>query len=247
MITQSSNLVPNNNRLTFKSRLNPIKPFIQNTKTGELKISEINYDTDITPEFIDKITDFFCENFSKYTTDNFWLRYRKGSAEEKKQHTQIFNKYYTKILRNEENHQDLTLLVAKDKYDKIQGVCLSYGCDEIPASKNNVLYIDSVAINDEYKNCGVARAMVEKTLNANKKRFTDTFLTSATMANKFYEKLGFKQFNPADNEQKTILDYIAKHRRDYPEHIMPYSKPLQEDKPRWFTNSAKAIKELPDN
>ena len=230
-----------NTKINFTSRQNPIKPFEIETKRGKLRISEIDYDKDVTPKFIDKITKFFCDNFSQYTKDNFWLRYRYGTPEEKEQHTKLLKDYYTDIFTSKDNEQNVTLLVATDENNEMQAACLSYGCHEIPNCLDTALYIDSVAVNDEYKKYGVAKEMMKRTLDANKNTFTDSYLTSTTMANEFYEKLGYKKLDPEDEAQKAVLEYVSNHRYGYPEHIMPYTMALQEDKPRWFEKSAEAI------
>ena len=226
----------NYNNLNFYSIQNPVKPFRVATKHGNLTVSEIDYSKDLTPNFIKKINKFFTDNFSVETNDPFWLRYRKGTPEEKLKHIKLFEKYYTSIFNNEKNKQNLTLLLAKDQKDNIQGACLTYGNHEIPGTFDTTLYVDSLATNKKYRGQKLAQSMLEASLSVNKNTYTDVYLTSANYANPFYEKLGFLKLNPNNYKEKRVLDYIERTRRDYPEHITPYYKPLQDDKPRWYEN-----------
>ena len=82
---------------------------------------------------------------------------------------------------------------------------------------------------------------MEGVLNSAKNTFTDAFLTGEILAKGFYEKLGFKTLSDSDYSQKTVADYIARQRYDYPKYIEFFTKPLQEDKPRWFVKSAEEI------
>lgn len=224
----------NYNSLMFGSIQNPIKPFKVATRQGGLTVSEIDYSKDLTPNFIKKINKFFLDNFSVETNDTFWLRYRKGTPEEKLKHIKLFEKYYTSIFNNERNKSNLTLLLAKDQKGSIQGACLTYGNHEIPGTFDTTLYVDSMAINKKYRGQKLAQSMLEASLSANKDTYTDVYLTSANAANPFYEKMGFLKLNPNNLKEKRVLDYIERTRRDYPEHITPYYKPLQYDKPRWY-------------
>jgi len=227
-------IITSYNNINFGSIQNPIRPFKVTTKPETLTVSEIDYSKDLTPKFIKKITKFFLDNFSVETNDEFWLRYRKGTLEEKLKHIKLFEKYYSSIFNNEKNKPNLTLLLATDKKGNIQGACLTYGNHEIPGTFDSTLYVDSMATNKKYRGQKLAQSMLEASLSANKNTYTDVYLTSANAANPFYEKMGFVKLNPNSLKEKRVLDYIERTRRDYPEHITPYYKPLQLEKPRWY-------------
>ena len=231
-----------NSRLNFTSINNPVKPFKVSTKHGWLSVEEIGASEYTRPEFIKRITKFFIDNFSKDTKDPFWLTYHNGSPEEKQKTFDILEGYYAQIFNDKKNQPNLTLLVAEDENDEIQGACLTYGSHEIPESFESTLYVDSMATNKKYRGQKLAYNMLDKSLKANKNTFTDVYLTSTKFADDFYEKSGFVKLNPDIEVEKTILDHVAKIRQEYPEHITPYHKPLQSDKPRWTKKSAEAIK-----
>lgn len=223
-----------NNNLNFGSINNPVKPFKVATKYGTLAVSEVDYSKDLTPKFIRKLTRFFLYNFSDKTNDGVRLQYRYGTPEEKSEYLEMFVKLYTRIFNDETLQPDLTLLVAKDKKGRIQGACLTHANLEIPDSYNTTLYVNSIATNEKYRGNDLAKLMLEKSLDANKTTFTDVYLTSANASNPFYEKLGFVKLNPNNFYEKVILSYVEQTRRDYPEFVTPYHKPLQPNRPRWY-------------
>lgn len=231
-----------NSKISFTSINNPIAPFKVPTEHGTLFVKELSASEYTKPEVIKQITKFFIENFSHDTKDNFWLTYRKGSPEEKQRTFDILEGYYAQIFNDRKNQPNLTLLVAKDENNKLQGACITYGNHEIPDSFESTLYVDSMATNKKYRGQHLAYDMLNKSLKANENTFTDVYLTSTKFADSFYEKFGFVKLSPDNDSEKIILDYVSKIRQEYPEHITPYHKPLQSDKPRWTEKSSKAIK-----
>jgi len=237
----------NNYNYSFTSRNNPVDTFKIATKLGDIIVEEVNYDRDITPKFIKRLTSFFCKNFGADTADPFWNRYKNGTPEQKQELFDIIEKYYTGIFKEEKANHNTTLLVAKDKDNKIQGACLTTPCYEIPGAEDITLYIDSIATNKKFRGLFLAKRMLLKTMAANSKTYSDSFLTAAVESAGFYEKLGYKKLNKKSPAQKNILNYIATHRRDYPDYMTPMSMPLDATAPRWFKKAAETLEKLPEN
>ena len=227
-------------QINFKSKANPISPFIIKTKRGRLNVAEITQ-RDIKREgFFENLTKFFCKNFASSTEDPTWKIFTRHNSLNYGTDIQHLIRYYSsKVKYGDEN---MTLLIAKDKRNKIQGACLSYGYDKIPNAKENVCYIDSIAINPAYRGFKLGKIMIEKTLDSAKNKFTDVFLTGDRVASGFYERLGFKPLDKNDEAQKTVIDYISRRRSDYPNYIELYTKPLREYSERWYNECAKEIK-----
>ena len=128
----------------------------------------------------------------------------------------------------------MTLLLVKDKRNKIQGACLSYGYDRIPNTKGLVCYIDSIAINPVFRGLKIGKMLIEKTLESAQNSFTDAFLTGDRSAYGFYKKLGFEPLSDSIKGQKEVIDFLSKRRNDYPKYIEFFTKPLQNSEKRWY-------------
>ncbi len=236
----------NNNsyKYNFTSRANPVVPFVKDTKFGKIQISEIDYDRDITPKFVRQLTHFFCKNFSLDTPDPYWQQYKSLNLIKRFNLFKYCFRYYADKLAKSERPEHVTLLIAKDENNKLQGACLAYACDEVPGAINSALYLDSVASAKKYRGEGLGKIMMQKIHEANAKSFGDCFLTAAIESRGFYEKLGYKHLDINDPEQAAVIEYIAKNRGDYPKYMEPYNLPLNKDSKKWFTESAEAIKSL---
>jgi len=229
-----------NTQLNFQSKANPIFPFVMKTKHGRLNIAEATQKDIRRDGFVDKLTKMFCKNFATSTNDPAWKVFLKHNTYNYGDDIKNFIKYYSsKVKSNDEN---MTLLLAKDKRNKIQGACLAYGYDRIPGAKDTTLYIDSIAINPAYRGFSVGRKMMEKVMESAKEKFTDVFLAGDKFVSGFYERMGFKPLDPKDEAQKSIIDYILKCRSDYPHYIDLYTKPLREHSDRWYSECAKELK-----
>ena len=128
----------------------------------------------------------------------------------------------------------MTLLLVKDKRNKIQGACLSYGYDKIPNTKDTVCYIDSIAVSRAYRGFNIGKILIEKTMESAKNKFTDIFLAGEKQAHGFYKNLGFKSLSAETEEEKKIMDYISKRRSDYPEYVELFTKSLNESEKPWY-------------
>ena len=232
-----------NYQQNFTSKLNPIKPFSVNTKQGRVYIKEISQKEIKKSGFIRNLTVMFSKNFASLTNDPGWLIINNPNEKEKAAYIiKDFIKYAkSKLLKPDEN---LTLLAVFDKNKKLQGACMSFGLDDAPGCKKSTCYIESIGINKKYRGEGLGKILINKTLSSAKKSFTDVFLTGENLALGFYEKLGFKHLDPKDKVQKTVIDFIAQDRDDYPKYVSFLTKPLQPDKQRWYVNAAKKINEI---
>ena len=216
---------------SFKSRNNPIKPYVINTKIGQLSCFEIPTKQLLDDNIIKEFSKFFCKNFASLTEDPYWLNYNKKS------HQKDIAKEFSRYLRNKivKDDGNLTMLIATDENNKLQGACFSYAFDEIPFVKNTTCYIDSLAINLKYRGFGVGKNFVNKTCEINKNTFTDVFLRGEVLAYKFYKKLGFSKLNKANPGQRFVARFIESSTGEGIEYLNLLTKPLQENKPRWYS------------
>lgn len=221
-----------NNFNNFKSKAYPVKPFVIKTKHGKLNVSEVTQKDLKRDGFIFNLTKFFCKNFALQTKDPNWRIFNNPKNINYEQTLIDFSRYYNAKIKH--NHDYMTLLLVKDKRNKIQGACLSYGYDRIPNAREYACYIDSIAINPAYRGFHIGKLLLEKTIESAKNKFTDVFLTGDKMSYGFYEKMGFEPLSVANEGQKNVIDYLSKRRSDYPQYIELFTKPLQDSKERWY-------------
>ncbi len=233
----------NYSQQNFTSKLCPVRPFRVKTNAGKLYIKEVTKKEVNQKSFINNLAKVLAKNIASNTEDPSWKIIFKQDREGKLV-IENFKRYLKRRLNT--NDDTLTLLVAYDKKKKIQGACMSFGFDDVPTCEKSVCYIESLGINPKYRGAGVGKLMVEKTLESAKNIFTDAYLASENLALGFYKKLGFKKLNPAYEAQKTIIDFIALDRADYPEYVSLLTKPLQQNKPRWYKVAADFINDFND-
>jgi ribosomal protein S18 acetylase RimI-like enzyme len=183
------------------------------------------------------------KNFAENSKDEYFLDYKNGNKKTKKSVLKDMKIHYTEIFENSIYDNNMTLLVARDKRNKIQGACLSASCEELPGCFDTTLWIDALAVNKKYRREGIGEKLIKTILEAEKKSYTDAFLTASNYASKFYEKLGFKKLTFHKKTQRTVLKYLENTREDFPEHVKAYFLALQPDKPRWYIKAAKAVKQ----
>ena len=241
MNTITPSIRTQNSKPNFTSRNNPIAPFKIASKLGDIKISEIDYDKDVTLTLMKKLSNFFTEHFSQQTYYEPLKKIKSGTPAERLKYQKEFDQYYTDIFEHKDNKDNLTMLIGTDKDNNIVAGCLSYGYHDLPKGKDTTLYIDSLAVSPELRGLNIAKTLLEQTFNANKKSFNDVFLASTPMATKFYEKLGFQKMTRENSSQEIVLKKLDEI-TDYMDCLTPFSKPLQENKPRWYDICANAIK-----
>lgn len=235
--------IQNNNFYTpqFTSKLNPINPTVIRTKYGKLNLREVRKADLANPKFLEKLSKFYCTNFSTCTDDPSWIMYNTVPKRIKNQMIENFVSYLRHIIKNDDGN--MTLLLAKDKRNKIQGACLSYGYDLVDGSKDYILYVDSIAVNKTFRGAKLGKKMMQKTIEANKNNssFTDVFLVGEKRALGFYKKLGFVNLIKKDSAQCKVSNFIALDREDYPKYVDFLTLPLKPEQPRWYSKIAQKI------
>lgn len=241
MITISPSYNVNNKQISFKSRQNPVEAFkITTSALGDINVSEIKCE-DIDFTLVKRLSKFFTENFSKQTFYEPLIKIRSGTPAERLKYQKEFDKDYEDIFKHKNNQNNLTLLLGTDKKNNILAACLTYGYHYIPKGKETTLYVDSIAIDPKLRGLNLARTMLDRIFAAHKNSFNDVFLASTPMATKFYEKLGFTKMTKESASQAVVLNRLDEI-TDYMNCLTPYSKPLQDAKPRWYDVCADAIK-----
>lgn len=227
----------------FTSRVNPIKVFKVKTSRGNLTFQEPSLAEIRNKAFLKKLAKFFCDNFASNSEEPGWLAYKNGDNPHIA--ATIFesclSQYKAKLLNPK---GDLTLLVAKDRFNNIRGACLAFGYDDVPNAEKSVYYIDSLAVNPRFRGYNIGRILLAKTLESVQNKFSDVFLIGENMALGFYKKLGFKHLNSNDAVQKTVIDFVAQDNFCYPKYVSFLTKPLKIHEPRWYVETAKAIEKL---
>ncbi|MCI1273858.1 MAG: GNAT family N-acetyltransferase [Clostridiaceae bacterium] len=228
---------------SFTSLANPIKPYKIETKLGILDVHEVTKEELQQHNFIRNITNFFSNNFASSSEDPCWLMLkREPKSERSKQLQSYLRKYWRSKIKS--NDKNTTLLLAKNKDNKLCGACLSFGYDEVPTAKDTTCYIDSIVVSKKYRGYNVGKSLLEKTLESAQKSFNDVFLTGEKTALGFYKKLGFTKLNVQSKSQKNVIDFIAEDRSDYPYFVSLLTKPLNKFKPRWYNVASPEIEKL---
>ena len=224
------------NITNFQSKAHPVKPFMIRTKNGRLKVCEVTQKDLKRKGFFEKLAKFFCKNFAASTKDPLWRVFKNPKSIDYERVLNDNAKYYEARLRR--NDKNMTLLLVKNKRNKIQGACLSYGYDRIQGVEDKVCYI---AVTPAYRGSKIGKILVEKTLESAQNKFSDVFITADREACGFYEKLGLTPLKPEDEDRRAIIDFMSKTRVDYPKYTELYTKALQEAKERWYKGIADKI------
>jgi len=227
---QVSKINYTNNKTTFTSYNNPIKSFDIPSPKGMLHFYEINSKHQAKNSFCKALAEFFLENFATTSSHPYW----KLLISDKK--TDLFYdrvkddaKRYKKFLKS----KDSTVLVAKDKAKHIVAAIFTKSLNETPTVKDaDTLYIDSIAVNPEYRGKGIGETLINKILSSAAERFSDVFLVAYKESVPFYKKLGFQtlDYYKKPNAQYLISE-LAKDRLDYPEYAEFMEKPLLKECP----------------
>ena len=91
----------------FTSKLNPINPTVIRTKYGKLNLREVRKADLANPKFLEKLSKFYCANFSTCTDDPSWIMYNTVPKRIKNQ---------IEKLTELETPDDELIEVLKDKY-----------------------------------------------------------------------------------------------------------------------------------
>lgn len=220
-------IINNYSNLNFTSLRNPIKPFDVKTSNGVLHFSEINYKHLPKNSFYKKLGMFFLENFANTSSHPFWAKCRKPTLDEA-----VYNDYIkgmAKRYKSSINNPYTTIMLAKDKSKNIVAAIFARPLRETSKIKDSeTLYVDSIAVNPEYRGANVGAELLNRVINSSKERFTDVFLEAYKESQPFYEKLGFRALNPYGKEsERFLIEELAKERKDYPQFAEFMTKKLQ--------------------
>ena len=218
--------------VNFSSKAYPIMPYVIRTKHGKLRVHEVSQKDLKNDKFIEKLTKFFGQNFASMTKDPEWKILGNKHHYRYKMMFENLASYYLSKIKTDDPHR--TLLLVKDKRNKIQGACLSYGFDQIPFFKDKVCYIDSIAVNPAYRGYDIGKLLLLKSLESAQNKFEDAFLIGERLAFGFYSKLGFKPMNKQHEGQALIINSLSCCHNDYPKYVEFFTKSLNDNKKRWY-------------
>lgn len=225
----------NNNKVSFSSYYNRIKPFKVQTSNGVVQFSEINYKHRPKISFFKKLTAFFVDNFAKTSSDPEWVRCRPESNDPDMYKNVIAE--LTKFYQVSSKNKHSTILVGRDSENNIVSAIYAGPLREGPTVKDSkVLFIDSIAVDPKYRGSNIGSVILNKVMESSKKGFTDVFLVAFREALPFYKKMGFKPVVPRTSSQEFVVSALAYERPDYPEYVEFVTKPLNRSESlNWFS------------
>jgi len=231
-----------NNQMHFKSLNHPIKPFKLKAGNDIIKFKEIDYTQKPSKELLVDTFTFFLDNFANQSSHPYWKKCRK--------HTETFERktYINKII-SEINHfkkalknPDTTLMIGRNKDNKISAAIFATPLNLTPIVKNNnTLYIDSIAVNKEYRGYNIGKNLLENVIKSTNDRYNDVFLVAYKESEPFYTKQGFKTLKNRGANQSNYIENLASERIDYPKYASFLNRPINKNKQRWYN------KDLPTN
>ena len=209
----------------FKSRNNPIKPFVVNTPKGKLYVREFSkVDAGSTKE-AKKLATFFLDSFINNTKDPWFLSLKQNNEKYDDAITH-FTDYYRSMFKKDDGN--LTMLVAHNKDKKLCGAVVTNTFNESGVNDSLTCYIDSVAVSPKFRKCGVGRLLMDKAISCSFDVYKDAFLASDNLAVPFQLKNGFKPLDYSNINQQKIINKINANRGDYPDYITFMYKNLKE-------------------
>lgn len=207
----------------FTSLNHPIKPFKIKTNQDVISFSEIDYTKNASKDFLQDVSNFFLDNFANQSAHPYWKQCRKDAQTFKKE---VYDDYikecmlpsYSNLIQN----PDTTMLLGKSSDGKICAGIVSTPLN-LSAKVNNdrTLYIDSLAVDKEYRKNHIAQKLMNSVIDTSKGRYDDAFLVAYKESVPFYAKQGF-----VDTTNQELIDEVAKERKDYPEFASCLSKKL---------------------
>lgn len=221
-----------NNNIKFTSLMNPIKTFRFETPKGALLIKEE------TKKCLSKEADFleygrfFVKNFNDENLDDNLMK-SNFSREIYNESINMYTKSCADVFKRDRSLT--TMLSARDKNGNLVAAILTHPFDENPLiSDNKTFYIDSIAINKDYRKCGLGKMLIDKVVEADGSFFTDIYLEALESAKKFYKKIGFNIIKPINRKNMKLLKAISMYREDYPDFMSPMTKVLNPTSSRWI-------------
>lgn len=241
--TRNMQITSNTPKVEFTSRLNPVPPSVMHTVKGKITIYEATKDEIKRNGFAQKLMRFFCKNEASISNHPVLQIFNEpGKTDLCNQIVKVLSDKLKNLLKYDDGN--LTLLLAKDKKNKLCGACLSYGYDEIPSVEATTCYIDCIAVDSGFRGLKLGKTMMDKTIQSAQNIFSDMFLKAEVNALGFYKSLGFEELSEMSPNQKKVIDYIVTETLgtgDYQKFLKLCTKPLQKDKSRWYDLASKNI------
>lgn len=215
-----------NNNISFTSINNPIKPFVLKTKDGNLYFKEIDYNKKPTKKELKEIGSFFLDNFAYTSAHPYWKYCQKTNSQFDKN---TYNEYVKELVDSYKTtfkNPDTTVLLGRNNKDELCAALYTLPLNLSNVIKNNkTLYVDSLAVNEQYRNNHVSKQLLEKVLNSSSDRFQNSFLIAYNEVVPFYLKQGYKVLdnNSLDDD---FIRSIKELRKDYPQYCTLMTKKL---------------------
>lgn len=211
--------------INFKSKNNPIKPFIINTPNGKLYVREFQENDSNFEKQSENLAKFLLNAFRNNTKDPWFLSLK--DEKKFKDATKHFTEYYKSMFKKDDGN--LTMLIANNNKNQLCGAVVTNTLNESGVSDSQTCYIDSIAVSPKYRKCGVGRILMEKAISCSKDIYTDTFLISDNMAVDFEIKNGYKSLDYSNQSERKIIDKINENRKDYPDYVTYMHKKLKDN------------------
>lgn len=218
--------VKNYSTINFKSRNNPVTPFVINTQKGNLFVKEFREADAKSQKQSEKLAKFFVDGFISNTKDPWFLSLKDQNNKNKyKDAIKHFGEYYSSMFKKDDGN--LTILVARDYKNKLCGAVVTNTLNEAGVVDSQTCYVDSIAVDPVYQKQGIGKLLMEKAISCSKDIYTDSFLASDNMAVAFQERNGYKALDYTNPSERKIIDKINAIRGDYPEYVTFMHKTLK--------------------
>ena len=223
-----------NQKPTFTSINNPIRAFKIKTKLGNVVVREFKQENCNSQHDLTQLSKFFVDNFIQGSTSPGWKKFgRHENLVMYRNKVLSFNYFIESVFKKDDGNSNI--LVAKDKFNNIVGAIITTKLREVRGlSDSKTMYIDSLAVAQEYRRNNVAKILMEKVFLAGKDIYTDVILAGYNRAVPFYQKLGFKKVDLKNPIEKMYYDILREDRTDIPHYTKLLHMPLKPDAERWW-------------
>jgi len=197
-----------NNNIAFTSRKNPIP--LREIREKGLTLYEVACPREVNRKFVGEIADFFNKNFidkevaageNAEVQDLLTKLLRIFCIDKYKSH-------YKRLFRKKKKTPDFSVLLARDNDKKeLQGVCIAYS---LGTKIKRYIFIDSLAVNENFRKKGIAREFLDMLCESSKKEFKGFCVASREMAVGFYSKLGFRIKSQNQIEDEFVMSCLFK-------------------------------------
>lgn len=224
-------------QISYTSKNCPIKPFKIKTSKGMLYCKEVEYNKNYGKSFYSKIGTFFLDIFANTSSHPFWKKCRKPTLEK-----DVYNGYikdniqeYSQMIKS----PDTTFIICKNRWGRIKAAIYTRAFSIAELNEPKTLYIDSIAVDKNYRGNHIGKKLLNKVLNSSKGRFEDAFLVAYKESAPFYKKLGFTNTEGSISKSRT-LKRLAKERIDYPDYAEFLEKSLSNNSTeKWYQRADK--------